>query len=124
MGDWVELVMTKVSKAVNQFMRLTMFVFLILIVLVFYFAFRTPKPVVQKAAPVAKVEPIHAFSNIDCEFDIEKLDVMSVERLEDGKTNIGYFINGQLNQWSMITTDAQHDNLVYRFKKKIGQNTR
>ena len=78
----------------------------------------------KKETPVAVVAPvIKKDFSISAEFDIEHMNVFSVERNKDGITIIGYFIVGdnEPKLWYMIETDAQHESFSQRVKAKLGQ---
>ncbi len=71
--------------------------------------------------------------SVEAEFDIEGLDVFSVERDEDGDTRFGYhteqkkLIGTEIvsftddEEWSVKTTDEQHRAFVARLAAKIAR---
>lgn len=71
---------------------------------------------VSQEAAAKSVMPV----NINAEFDIEHMNVFSVERDKDGKTVIGYINGSEQHEWYMMVTDAQHELFVQRFKRKLG----
>jgi len=73
-----------------------------------------------------KKEPIYVSEekeefDISSEFDIENINVIAVERLPNGVTNIGYYTKDikKVEEWNMLTTDEIHKSYVERLKNKI-----
>jgi hypothetical protein len=55
----------------------------------------------------------------EAEFDIEGMDVFSVERDSDGDTRFGYRQGETEQEWCIATTETQHAAFVQRLTNKL-----
>ena len=60
-------------------------------------------------------------TRLDAEFDLERVDVISIERL-DGQTVLGYYTESDketIQEWNLNCTEDKHLNLVHRLREKL-----
>ncbi len=55
----------------------------------------------------------------DAEFDIEGLEVFSIERNTKNETIIGYIRNGDEEEWTILTNLRCHNEMLRRLRNKL-----
>lgn len=53
------------------------------------------------------------------EFDIEHVQVISIERHRTGQTVIGYILNGTVKDYWLNCTEVDHARFIDRFRHKL-----
>ena len=59
--------------------------------------------------------------NFDSEFDIARIDVISVERGDNHETIINYYDDNVIEESIIITSAAKHRDYIERFREKLKQ---
>lgn len=59
--------------------------------------------------------------NVDFEIDFKGMDVFSIERYRDGRTNIGYFFNGEVKEWIVQSSDECHEKTLHKFREYLAE---
>lgn len=56
----------------------------------------------------------------DCEFDIERIDVFSIEyENTTARCIVGYFHNGKIQEWTFECRIDKYQEFLERFRKKL-----